>query len=972
MYGGVSLAVYMNGMAQELLALVRAAQARKVLAAVTDPPDWAREQAVQNPYMKLLDHLGVDVVIDVISGTSAGGLNGLILGKALACGSPDLGGLTELWKDQAQIYKLATYDKDPRTPLSGQLIQDELAKVMADLSLRGDPDVAAMCSILDVFITATDVRGHRWVRRDRLNQRIEGLAHRYLFRLKKRTRDPKMARGYDHNDFVADGDNARQARVDRLLAKIGQATSAFPGAFPPVRIGRKEAEEAKVDVMRDVDNTYADGIWFSDGGILANRPFEPVLQTIFERWSITPVRRVVAFLEPDPAVVSVVDQTEPDMIETALAAVTLPMDQDILENLDHLEQENRRRRDLLRLVERLDDAAAGGRRSRGPSFLDVFAIEQRAALQGPLADVAAASFGPPVPVPSDGGGTVLKSYYRLRADRLREWLEATFDRALEGLKVHDKAQREAAVRLVLKQASIPRSMPALASFLEQFDTEYHARRVHHMLSSIHARYGPGAEPADAEHMEEMLKHLWGVLDDWRNAAWMMGHAGRLGAQPDPWAAVAQQLDQAFAAFVAAAASPSPAAEAPARAREAWEAVAACMATVREQTARLELDAFNHAQKALPLKGGALDYRMLARLREDFISRDVMLFPLRAYAVEGEWDQVGLYRLCPGAAHWTTRTPREKLTGEGLGHFAAFLDERWRSNDILWGRLDAAELLTRMILTEAGETETPAPVQETLTARRRQILMAFPDLIDLRGEVHHDLPQLSLKERATQAYDLLTRGQVAASAMPPEQAPTAPLERISDATMKRYLEARLKVGQEKVSDLPPRRLAGEILILLHNTVHALEKPAPAFMLSFLHRSLTLVLRPMNWIARLLLIPRPGLAGLVQGNAAPLMTLLGLVLIALQLTGGLTLNTGGWAFVVVMLAPQILSAIFRPTLFWLVVTGLLALGAAVAVWPPLHDAVGPLSIWLAPLGSAWIFFCCLFGALLVARLLTRSPH
>ena len=34
----------------------------------------------------------------------------------------------------------------------------------------------------------------------------------------------------------------------------------------------------------------------------------------------------------------------------------------------------------------------------------------------------------------------------------------------------------------------------------------------------------------------------------------------------------------------------------------------------------------------------------------------------------------------------------KLAGTALMHFGAFLDRRWRQNDILWGRLDGAERL----------------------------------------------------------------------------------------------------------------------------------------------------------------------------------------------------------------------------------------------------------------------------------------
>jgi predicted acylesterase/phospholipase RssA len=62
MYGGVSLAIYIYGVAHELFRAVRGRGIYKLLKAVTDS----------------------DIVVDVISGTSAGGINGVLLGYALS------------------------------------------------------------------------------------------------------------------------------------------------------------------------------------------------------------------------------------------------------------------------------------------------------------------------------------------------------------------------------------------------------------------------------------------------------------------------------------------------------------------------------------------------------------------------------------------------------------------------------------------------------------------------------------------------------------------------------------------------------------------------------------------------------------------------------------------------------------------------------------------------------------------------
>src|SRR5262249_12842730 len=102
MYGGVSLAIYINGIAQELLRLVRATAKdppttpsgtelvyRKVsylLAAendqVTDEERQEINEAVKDPSIIPPTRF----VVDILSGTSAGGINGIFLAKALANG----------------------------------------------------------------------------------------------------------------------------------------------------------------------------------------------------------------------------------------------------------------------------------------------------------------------------------------------------------------------------------------------------------------------------------------------------------------------------------------------------------------------------------------------------------------------------------------------------------------------------------------------------------------------------------------------------------------------------------------------------------------------------------------------------------------------------------------------------------------------------------------------------------------------
>ena len=101
-FGGISLAVYMHGVTKEILKLVRASAA---LHAITDRSARAKasffdgndrndpEYDTEDVYFDLLREIGrsveLRVVIDIIAGASAGGINGTMLARALSARSLD-------------------------------------------------------------------------------------------------------------------------------------------------------------------------------------------------------------------------------------------------------------------------------------------------------------------------------------------------------------------------------------------------------------------------------------------------------------------------------------------------------------------------------------------------------------------------------------------------------------------------------------------------------------------------------------------------------------------------------------------------------------------------------------------------------------------------------------------------------------------------------------------------------------------
>src|SRR5262245_33183642 len=117
LYGGVSLAIYMNGIAQELLHLVRATAGRAGADGRPEARYADEELSETEPVYRRLGMMlarpgaapggpggaiHTRFVVDTISGTSAGGINGIFLAKALA-NDQSITKLEQLWVTEGDI-----------------------------------------------------------------------------------------------------------------------------------------------------------------------------------------------------------------------------------------------------------------------------------------------------------------------------------------------------------------------------------------------------------------------------------------------------------------------------------------------------------------------------------------------------------------------------------------------------------------------------------------------------------------------------------------------------------------------------------------------------------------------------------------------------------------------------------------------------------------------------------------------------
>ena len=293
LYGGVSLAVYMNGVCREFYNATRGRGIYKLIKALTDS----------------------DIVVDIVSGTSAGGINGVLLSYAVANSYEkivvDFKEFGDIWRESGDINKLLRPIKKENNQtnvnslLNGEgYYQEELFKAFekAGNNQQSAPDGEWYSEFneLDLFITGTDVLGRIYKTFDNTGKVIEIKDNRCVFHLKYR----------EDQDF-GDPFSTTDKDTQQALAKLCRITSCFPLAFPvvPVEIKSDNKVDNKLQewgkLLRNrllPQEPPKEGykIYFVDGGVLDNRPFSYTTEAMYYRTADRPVNRQLFYLDPNP------------------------------------------------------------------------------------------------------------------------------------------------------------------------------------------------------------------------------------------------------------------------------------------------------------------------------------------------------------------------------------------------------------------------------------------------------------------------------------------------------------------------------------------------------------------------------------------------------------------------------------------------------------------------------------------------
>src|SRR5205814_8013570 len=132
-----------------------------------------------------------------------------------------------------------------------------------------------------------------------------------------------------------------------------------------------------------------------------------------------------------------------------------------------------------------------------------------------------------------------------------------------------------------------------------------------------------------------------------------------------------------------------------------------------------MDARNDLGFRSPLEDG---YNSLMTALDRFHERDMIIYPTmrKSGMSASELQPVLAARFGPldGVNYMSLRDKRNKLAGETAFHFGGFMNETWRGNDLIWGRLDAVETILVQLLP-GGRTN---PLFQELFAEQKRIVV----------------------------------------------------------------------------------------------------------------------------------------------------------------------------------------------------------------------------------------------------------
>jgi patatin-related protein len=682
--GGVSLAVWMGGVARELDLLVQASARRRIPDRDDPDPATPDTHPQRRSYRRLLDLVDAEVAVDNLAGTSAGGINAVVLGLANAR-KLDLSRLRDIWLRAGSFEALI---RDPREVAPPSLLDGD-GKVLAALAEgirdhivagQGPPEEPRRTK---VFVTTTLLSPEPGGLSDDYGTQIQDVDHLGLFE-------------FDESVLSADS-------VVPALALAARSSASYPAAFEPsfVPVGNA-AGPRHPDMSDSTDLTRSH--WTADGGLLVNRPIAPLLQSVFDRGTDRQVRRLLLYVVPTsrpPDVRAPVDaRARPLTLTEALSRdLSAVLEQSIAADVAAIREHNDRCGTMSEARLRL--AGLGARLPEGAGLTDRATWADYRSRQGSwLVRPLVAEVSRQLAVLENSGAAMPPSWAAVpgsdRDARMRAVArEAVIRSWPDSPPEDDAAALDAAARL------------GVTAFDSAKATLLHLLRLGYLLATRRDERNELAAHGTSVH---------GALARSRKRVQDLVRSG-LDAARDSSVPLDTAVERLSTEFTTTQGTPE-------ELRVAWQALAAVVA--RATPLLTELTGHGRGEPTAPQDAGipaaepptVARPTMLARRADaakqmrcylDYFGRGDLVRQLLELTVAtrsmvpvlAEIEQP-MELVQVSADTRTLLAPdrdaaTEKLTGFQLHHFGAFYKDSWRVNDWMWGRLDGCGWLVHLLL-----------------------------------------------------------------------------------------------------------------------------------------------------------------------------------------------------------------------------------------------------------------------------------
>ncbi|MGB7214743.1 MAG: patatin-like protein [Gammaproteobacteria bacterium] len=756
-FGGVSLAVYMHGVSKEILKLARASRAlhgiadRSIRSAAraedfiaADDPEHDTELVYFDLLREIGRHVELRVIVDVIAGASAGGINGVMLARALAHDLP-VAHLRDMWLTSADVTELLAeshrarrWSKPFMSPFVWALgwsdylggVRDSEVRQKLSLFVRsrwfrppldgpkmselmftavdrmGDPVDESRSLLpaglaLDLFVTLTDFYGYQRLLAIHDPPLIREREHRHVLHF----RYSRFPSGEVRSDFLREDAPA--------LAFAARATSAYPGAFPPAQIRELDALLAAIGRtwpkrdefirtrFRDYHRAGLDpeATSFIDGSVLNNKPFAEALEALRTRPAYRQVDRRLVYLDPDPAQPAPPPSgRRPGFFATLKGALSdLPRNQPIAEQLELIASFNERVRKRRAIVD-----------SARPEIVRLVTELLAAPIDDPLEpDEIRAWRRAANEHAARNAGFAYEGYLRRKLDDVATHLarliasicgssdDSAAARSVEAIVSAWTRRRGIAYGFAAEPSS--GSVPPWIAFLRAFDLDFRRRRLAFLIQGQNRLYATlsNHEHGDARREIDGLKRSFHACLE------------TLRRRDDPEhysSALADELRALFSAWL-------PSDDPHALERAAEEFVDAAEDRITRAIGRLadELDLGAITDELDRMIAGMDTDKWAPHARREVLVNyigfpfwDVLTLTVTSWRDLGEFDEIRVDRLSPDDAKtFAALKDRPTLKGTSFMHFGAFFSRAFRENDYLLGRLHAVDRLIDIVCDSAG-------------------------------------------------------------------------------------------------------------------------------------------------------------------------------------------------------------------------------------------------------------------------------